>query len=82
MYRAILLLLYAAVLIPAVTRMIKFRDVPSTRRLSATLGITGVVVAPYAAGLVCELLTSVFSFILLLSIIIFGIRLMMRSLFR
>lgn len=82
MYRTVLLLLYAAILIPAVTRMIRFRDVPSTRRLSAVFGAVGVVLAPTIAGLVCEVLTSVFAVILFLAVFLLGIRLLVRSIFR
>ena len=82
MYRTILLVLYAVVLIPAVTRMIRFRDVPSTRRLSAALGVVGVLAAPYIAGYLCELLSSLLIFFLILLILLFGIRLLLRSVFR
>ena len=78
MYRAILLLLYAAVLIPAVTRMIRFRDVPSTRRLSATLGITGVVLAPYIAAYACELLAYFFGFAIVVALIVAVFRAMTK----
>lgn len=37
MYRTILLILYLAVLIPSVTHLIRYREVPSSRRLSLLL---------------------------------------------
>lgn len=82
MYRIILLILYIVVLIPALTHLIRYREIPSSRRLSAGLGICGVLLAPICAGFLCELLTSVISIGLFLIIIICGFGLMLKSLFR
>ena len=82
MYRTILLILYLAVLIPSVTHLIRYREIPSSRRLSAGLGVSGVLLCPVCAGFLCELLTSLLSIGLFLLIIIGGIGLMIKSIFR
>lgn len=82
MYRTILLILYLAILIPSVTHLIRYREIPSSRRLSAGLGTVGVLLAPTAAGFICELLTSVLSIGLFLLIFFGGIGLMIKSIFR
>lgn len=82
MYRTILLILYLLILIPSITHLIRYRDVPSSRRLSAGLGISGVLLAPTVAAFLCELLVSVFSIGLFLIIILGGIGVIFKSVFR
>lgn len=82
MYRTILLILYLLILIPSITHLIRYRDVPSSRRLSAGLGISGVLLAPTVAAFLCELLVSVFSIGLFLIIILGGIGMIFKSVFR
>lgn len=82
MYRTILLILYLLVLIPSVTHLIRYRDVPSSRRLSAGLGVSGVLLAPVAASFLCEVIASVFSIGLFLIIILGGISMILKSIFR
>ena len=82
MYRTILLILYLAVLIPSVTHLIRYREIPSSRRLSAGLGTAGILLAPTCAGFLCELLTSVLSIGLFLLIFLGGIGLIIKSIFR
>lgn len=82
MYEAILLIVYLLILIPALTKLIRYRDVPSVRRTSAVLGITGMVLAPSVAAFLCELLVSILSVGLFLLIIVAGIGMMLKSLFK
>lgn len=82
MYRTILLILYIAVLIPAMLHLIRYREIPLIRRLSAGLGIAGILLCPLLAGVLCEILTSLFSIGIFLIIIIGGFGLMLKSLFR
>lgn len=82
MYRTMLIILYLAVLIPSVTHLIRYREIPSSRRLSAGLGVSGVLLAPYITGVLCEILTSLLSVGLFLLIILGGIGLMIKSIFR
>ncbi len=82
MYYFILLILYLVVLIPSTIYLTRYRDVPSSRRLSAGLGVAGVLFAPSVATFLCELLVSVFSIGLFLLIFLGGIGLMLKSLFR
>lgn len=82
MYRTILLILYLLILIPSITHLIRYRDVPSSRRLNAGLGISGVLLAPTVAAFLCELLVSVFSIGLFLIIILGGIGMIFKSVFR
>ncbi len=82
MYQTVLLILYLAILIPSVTHLIRYREIPSSRRLSAGLGTAGVLLCPICAGFLCELLTSLLSVGLFLLIILFGIGLMIKSIFR
>jgi len=81
MYRTILLILLLTVLIPTISHLIRFREIPSSRRISAGVGITCTLLCPYFAGILCEILTSVFSIGLFLLIILGGIGLMIKSLF-
>lgn len=81
-YKIILLILYLLILIPAITHLIRYRDVPFSRRLSVGLGVLGVLLAPTVAVFLCELLTSVLSIALLLLIFFGGIGIMLRSIFR
>lgn len=82
MYAAVLLILYLLILIPSLIHLIRYRDVPGSRRLSVGLGIAGVLLAPSAATFLCELLVSVFSIGIFLLIFFGGIGLMLKSLFR
>lgn len=82
MYRTILLILYLLILIPSITHLIRYRDVPSSRRLSVGLGVSGVLLAPTAATFLCELLVSVFSIGLFLLIFLGGLGMILKSLFR
>lgn len=82
MYRTMLLILYLLILIPSITHLIHYRDVPSSRRLSVGLGILGVLLAPTAATFLCELIVSVFSIGLLLLIFLVGIGMILKALFR
>ena len=78
MYRTLLILLYLLILIPTTIHMIRYREVPSSRRLSAGLGVSGVLLAPTVAGLLCELLVSILS----IGIFICGIGMILKALFR
>lgn len=82
MYRTILLILYIVVLIPSVTHLIRYREIPSSRRLSVFLGVSGILLCPVCAGFLCELLTSLLSVGLFLLIFLGGIGLMIKSIFR
>ena len=82
MYRTILLILYLSVLIPSVTHLIRYREIPSSRRLSTGLGVSGIFLCPVCAGFLCELLTSLLSFGLFLFIIVCGVGMMLKSIFR
>lgn len=82
MYQTILLILYLLILIPSITHLIRYRDVPSSRRLSVGLGISGVLLAPTAATFLCELLVSVLSIGLLLLIFLSGIGMLLKFLFK
>ena len=82
MYRTVLLILYLAILIPSVMHLIRYREIPSSRRLGAGLGMAGVLLAPTAAGFLCELLTSVLSVGLFLLIFLGGTGLIIKSIFR
>ena len=82
MYRAILLIIYLIVLIPGVTCLIRYRQVPFSRRLSVGLSVPAILFAPVFAGFLCELLTSLLSIGLFLLIIICGFGMMLKSLFR
>ena len=82
MYAAVLLILYLLILIPSLIHLIRYRDMPGSRRLSAGLGIAGILLAPSVATFLCELLVSVFSIGLFLLIFFGGIGLMFKSLFR
>ena len=82
MYRSILLILYALVLIPSLTHLIRYRDIPSSRRWAAGLGIAGLLLAPTIAYFLYELIVTVLSFGLLLLIFFGGIGMLFRFLFR
>lgn len=82
MLRIVQTILYLVVLIPAVTHLIRYRDIPSSRRMSAGLGAAGVLLIPTAASLICEILVSVFSVGLFLLIFVGGIGMMLKALFR
>lgn len=81
MYQTVLLILILLVLIPALTHLIRYREYAMSRRLSAGLGIVGLLICPYAAGLLCQVLRSLFHVGLLVAIVLFGIGLMIKSLF-
>lgn len=82
MYQIILLILYLIVLIPSITHLVRYREFASSRRLSAGIGISGCILVPVCAGFLYELLTSLLSIGLFLLIIIGGIGMMIKSLFR
>lgn len=82
MYRLVLLILYLIILIPALTHLIRYRDVPSSRRWSVILGVVGVFLAPYFASFLCELFASVFSIGLFILIFFGGIGMLFKSIFR
>ena len=82
MYSSVLLILYLLILIPSITHLIRYRDVPSSRRWSVGLGVAGALLAPSFAAFLCELLASVFSIGLFLLIFFCGIGLMLKSIFR
>ena len=82
MYSTVLFILYLAVLIPSVTHLIRYREIPSSRRLSAGLGVAGILLCPAFAGLLCQILTSLFSIGLFLLIFIGGIWLIIKSIFK
>lgn len=82
MLRTVQTILYLVVLIPAVTHLIRYRDIPSSRRMSAGLGAAGVLLIPTVASLICEILVSVFSVGLFLLIFVGGIGMMLKALFR
>ena len=74
MYNTILLIILAAVLIPSLSHLIRYRAMPSSRRLSAGLGVAGLLLAPAAAS-------SLFSIGVFLLIIIVGVGLMLKAVF-
>lgn len=81
MYNTILLIILAAVLIPSLSHLIRYRAIPSSRRLSAGLGVAGFLLAPAAASYLCSLLASLFSIGVFLLIVIVGIGLMLKAIF-
>ena len=81
MYRTVLLILYLLILIPSVTHLIRYRDVPSSRRLSVGLGISGVLLAPTLAFFLCELLSSVLAIGLFILIFFTGLGMILKSIF-
>lgn len=82
MYRFILIILYLLVLIPALSHLIRYRDIPSSRRWSVGLGVAGILLAPMAATFMCGLLTSLLSIGLFLLIFLSGIGMILKSIFR
>lgn len=82
MYRVVLLIIYILVLIPSLTHLIRYRDIPSSRRWSVGLGIAGMLLAPTFAYFLCELLSSVLSIGLFILIFFGGIGMIFKSLFR
>ena len=82
MYRIILFILYSLILIPSLSHLIRYRDVPSSRRWSVILGVVGILLAPYFASFLCELLASVFSIGLFILIFFGGIGMLFKSIFR
>lgn len=81
MYNTILLIILAAVLIPSLSHLIRYRAMPSSRRLSAGLGVASLLLAPAAASYLCSLLASLFSIGVFLLIIIVGVGLMLKAVF-
>lgn len=81
MYNTILLIILAAVLIPSLSHLIRYCAMPSSRRLSAGLGVAGLLLAPAAASYLCSLLASLFSIGVFLLIIIVGVGLMLKAVF-
>lgn len=82
MYQAILLLLDLLILIASVTCLLRYRDVPSSRRMSAGLGVSGLLLAPAAASFLYDLLISVLSIGLVLLIFLGGIGMILRSIIK
>lgn len=82
MYRVVLLIIYILVLIPSLTHLIRYRDIPSSRRWSVGLGIAGMLLAPTFAYFLCELLASVLSIGSFILIFFGGIGMIFKSLFR
>ncbi len=82
MYRTILLILYLSILIPSITHLVRYRDVPSSRRLSAGLGIAGVLLAPMAASLLCQLVASILSIGLMVLIFVIGVGMLLKAVFQ
>lgn len=82
MYRIVLLILYLLVLVPSVTHLIRYREIPSSRRLSAGIGIAGVLLVPTVATLLCQLITSILSFGLLVFIVVLGVGMLLSAVFR
>ena len=82
MYRTILLILYLMILIMSITHLVRYRDIPSSRRLSAGFGVTGVLLAPTVAAFITELLVSTLSTVLFLFIFLGGISMIFKSVFR
>lgn len=82
MYQTVLLILYLLVLVPALTHLIRYRDIPSSRRWSVGLGTAGVLIAPTVAAFLCELLASILSIGLFLLIFIGGLGMILKSIFR
>ena len=81
MYDTILLIILAAVLIPSLSHLIRYRAMPSSRRLSAGLGVAGLLLAPDAASYLCSLLASLFIIYFFIFIIIVGVGLMLKAIF-
>lgn len=82
MYRAILLILYLLVLLPTIIHLVRYRDVPGSRRLSAGLGVAGVLLAPTVAAFLYELLASVLSIVLTFLIILCVFGMILKFIFR
>lgn len=82
MYNTVLLILYLIALIPALNHLVRYQDIPGSRRMSVGLGITGILLAPTAATFICDLLVSVLSIVLFLLIFLCGIGMIYRSIFR
>jgi len=82
MYSSILLILYLLIFFPSAILLVRYKAIPSSRRLCVGLGISGVLLAPTVAGFLCELLASVLNIGLLLLIFIGGIGMMLKALFR
>lgn len=82
MYRVVLLIIYILVLILSLTHLIRYRDIPSSRRWSIGLGIAGMLLAQKFAYFLCELLASVLSVGLFILIFFGGIVMIFKSLFR
>ena len=78
MYRTILTILYLAVLIPSLSGLIRHRDLPGPRRWAAGLGVGGILLAPWAASVLCQLVAS----LLLYAILVGGIVTLLKILFR
>ena len=81
MYNTILLIILAAVLIPSLSHLIRYRAMPSSRRLSAGLGVAGLLLAPAAASYLCSLLASLFSIGVFRLIIMVGVGLRLKAVF-
>ncbi len=82
MYQTILLVLYVIVIIPSLSHLIRHRDELGSRRISAGLGGAGILLAPYAASFICELVIGLLNIAVFMVIVIFGFGLILRSIFR
>lgn len=82
MYQTTLFVIYLLVLIPSITHLIRYREIPSSRRLSAGLGIAGVFLAPTAASLLCQLIASILSIGLMVLIFVVGVGMLLKAVFR
>lgn len=82
MYRTVLLVLYLMILIPSLTHLVRNRDYPTSRRWSVGLGVVGVLLAPSAASFLCSLVMSVLSIGLYILVILGGIGMLLKSVFR
>jgi len=82
MYRAILTILYLIILASCIMGLIRNRDSPAYRRLYAAIGVGGILLAPTLAGILYELLATVFTVGLFLLIVCSAIAMIFRSIFR
>lgn len=82
MYRTILFVIYLLVLIPAITHLIRYREIPSSRRLSAGLGIAGILLAPTATSLLYQLIVSILNIGLMVLIFVVGVGMLLKAIFR
>jgi hypothetical protein len=65
----------------SITYLIRYIDIPFSRRLSVGLGAAGMLLAPTIAWYLYEIFASIIGFFLIMFIILGGIKLILRSLF-